>query len=179
MKTLLIGSAMVATLTLAGLSAHAACVDPRGASQPTAHFDFDFGDMPSHGGQNAAEKIVGTWHVVYTTEGATSGEAFIQWHSDGTEWENINYPVLGGNICMGSWKATDRSHVYRNHYGWLYSNGLLAGYFNETETDEVSWDGNSYSGVNTTTLNFYPVPPATKPTVMVLTGTATATRIAP
>jgi hypothetical protein len=104
---------------------------------------------------------VGTWHVVYTTEGSTSGEAFIQWHSDGTEWENINYPVLGGNICMGSWKTVDRSHVFRNHFGWLYNNGLLAGYFNETETDEVAWDGNSYTGLNTTTLNFYPVPPAT------------------
>jgi hypothetical protein len=179
MKSILFGSAVVAALALAGLSAHAGCVDPRSASRPTADFDFNLGGMPSHGGQNAGEKIVGTWHVVYTTEGSTSGEAFIQWHSDGTEWENINYPVLGGNICMGSWKTTDRSHVYRNHYGWLYNNGTLAGYFNETETDEVSWDGNSYTGVNTTTLNFYPVSPATAPTVMVLTGTAKATRIAP
>jgi hypothetical protein len=80
---------------------------------------------------------------------------------------------------MGSWKMIDRSHVFRNHYGWLYSNGALAGYFNETETDEVAWDGNSYSGSNTTTLNYYPVPPATTPTVIVLTGTATGTRIAP
>ncbi|MGD0493196.1 MAG: hypothetical protein ABSC32_16790 [Steroidobacteraceae bacterium] len=179
MKKLLIGSAVIATLTFAGLSAHAGCVDPRSAAQPASQFDFNPGEMPSRAGQNVGDKIVGTWHVVYTTEGSTSGEAFIQWHSDGTEWENINYPVLGGNICMGSWKTTDRSHIYRNHYGWLYNNGVLAGYFNETETDEVSWDGNSYSGVNTTTLNFYPVPPATAPTVMVLTGTATATRIAP
>jgi hypothetical protein len=80
---------------------------------------------------------------------------------------------------MGSWKAVDESHVSRNHVGWLYANGLLAGFFNETETDEVAWDGNSYSGVNTTTLNFYAVPPATTPTVIVLTGTATAKRIAP
>ncbi len=63
--------------------------------------------------------------------------------------------------------------------GWLFNNGVIAGYFNETETDEVAWDGNSYSGANTTTLNFYPVPPATTPTVIVLTGTATAKRIAP
>jgi hypothetical protein len=80
---------------------------------------------------------------------------------------------------MGSWKTLDRSHVFRNHFGWLFSNGTIAGYFNETETDEVAWDGNSYSGTNTTTLNFYPVLPATTPTVVVLTGTATAKRIAP
>jgi hypothetical protein len=179
MNKLLIGTAAVATLALSGLSAHAGCVDPRSAGQQTAHADFNLGQMPPHSGENAGEKIVGTWHVVYTTEGSTSGEAFIQWHSDGTEWENINYPVLGGNICMGSWKTIDRSHVFRNHFGWLYNNGVLAGYFNETETDEVAWDGNSYTGLNTTTLNFYPVPPATTPTVMVLTGTATARRLAP
>jgi hypothetical protein len=178
MKRTYIAAAAVAALALTGLSAHASCVDPRNAGSQAAPLNFSRPSQPQFG-QNAGENIVGTWHVVYTTEGAISGEAFIQWHSDGTEWENINYPVLGGNICLGSWKTLDRWHVYRNHFGWLYNNGLLAGYFNETETDLVAFDGNSYSGSNTTTLNFYPVPPATTPTVIVLTGTATATRIAP
>ena len=83
------------------------------------------------------------------------------------------YPILGGNICVGSWKTLDQSHVYRNHYGWLYNNGLLAGWFNETETDKMSWDGNSYTGTNETTLYFFGMPP------QVSTGTATATRLAP
>jgi hypothetical protein len=177
MKKLLIGTA-VAALMLSGLSARASCVDPRIASQQPSS-DIEVPRMQSRAGHDAAENIVGTWLVAYTTEGAPPGAAFIQWHDDGTEWENINHPVLGGNICMGSWKTVDRSHVFRNHYGWLYSNGSIAGYFNETETDEVAEDGNSYSGVNTTTLNFYPVSPATTPTVIVLTGTATAKRIAP
>jgi hypothetical protein len=179
MKRTPIAAAFVAALALTGLSAHASCVDPRSASQQAPPSNFKARPLQPQFGQSAGENIVGTWHVVYTTEGSTSGEAFIQWHNDGTEWENINYPVLGGNICMGSWKALDRSHVYRNHYGWLYNNGVLAGYFNETETDEVAWDGNSYTGFNTTTLNFYAVPPATIPTVIVLTGTSAATRIAP
>ena len=179
MKKLLIGTAVVASLSLSGLAARASCVDPRSPTQPTSSLNFEAGPMPSRGGQDAAEKIVGTWHVSYTTDGFPPGEAFMQWHNDGTEWENINHPVLGGNICMGSWKMIDRWHVFRNHYGWLYNNGLIAGYFNETETDELSWDGNSYTGNNTTTLNFYPVAPATTPTVIVLTGTAAAKRIAP
>jgi hypothetical protein len=179
MKKLLIGTAVVATLTLSGLSVHASCVDPRDAGQQTTPSNLELASMPSRGGHDADENIVGTWLVLYTTEGAPPGEAFIQWHSDRTEWENINHPVLGGNICMGSWKAVDRSHVFRNHFGWLYTNGVIAGYFNETETDEVAWDGNSYSGLNTTTLNYYPVAPATTPKVIVLTGTATAKRIAP
>ena len=45
----------------------------------------------------------GTWLVTYT--GGLAGQAFIQWHSDGTEWENIDFPILGGTICMGDWKA--------------------------------------------------------------------------
>ena len=161
MKNILTGTAVAAALTLPGLTAHASCADPRAAAQQgtfqqMAPLNLHQGPMPSLSEQGAGENIVGTWHVVYTPEGSAtpSGEAFIQWHSDGTEWENINYPVLGGNICMGSWKTIDRSHVYRNHVGWLCNNGLLAGYFNETETDLVAWDGNSYTGTNETTLHF-------------------------
>jgi len=179
MKKLLIGTAVVATLALCGLSARAGCVDPRSAIQPTTMSTLDPGPMPDRSGHDAAENIVGTWLVDYTTVGFPPGQAFIQWHGDRTEWENINHPVLGGNICMGSWHTVDRSHVFRNHYGWLYNDGTIAGYFNETETDEVAWNGNSYSGVNTTTLTFYPVPPSTTPTVIVLTGTSSAKRIAP
>jgi hypothetical protein len=179
MKRLLVETVVAATLTLSGLSAHASCTDPRSASQPASSLSLELEEVPSRAGHDAGENIVGTWYVVYTAEGSPSGDAFIQWHRDGTEWENINHPVLGGNICMGSWKTVDRSHVFRNHYGWLYSNGVIAGHFNETETDEVAWDGRSYSGVNTTTLYFDPVPPAKTPTVIVLTGTATAKRIAP
>src|SRR5580692_7499133 len=179
MKRTIVGAAVGAALLLTGLSSHASCVDPRSSNQQTAPFNFNQRPLAGHFGQDAAENIVGTWYVAYTTEGAPPGAAFIQWHRDGTEWENINHPVLGGNICMGSWKTVDRSHVFRNHYGWLFTDGTIAGYFNETETDEVAWDGNSYSGMNTTTLTFYPVAPATTPTVIVLIGTATAKRIAP
>jgi hypothetical protein len=180
MKKILIGAATLAALSF-GLNAHASCADPRATGQGGAAEGFPALELHQGAasgnfeGRDVGDRIVGTWHVIYTPSGATteSGEAFIQWHSDGTEWENINYPVLGGNICMGSWKTVDRSHVSRNHYGWLYNNGTLAGYFNETETDVVAWDGNSYSGTNETTLYFFSGPP------MVLKGTAKATRIAP
>jgi hypothetical protein len=74
---------------------------------------------------------------------------------------------------MGSWKTVDPWHVTRNHVGWLYNSGTLAGWFNETETDVVAPDGNSYSGTNETTLYFTGMAPT------VLKGTAAATRIAP
>ena len=175
MKKTLVSTAVVAALAFCGLSAHASCMDPSNASRPMGPMNFNHGPIPERGGHNAGDNIVGTWHVIYTPEGATteSGEAFIQWHSDGTEWENINYPVLNGNICMGSWKTVDQWHVTRNHVGWLYSSGTLAGWFNETETDVVAPDGNSYSGTNETTLYFTGMAPT------ILKGTAAATRIAP
>jgi len=124
--------------------------------------------------ENAAENIVGTWHVIYTAGGSAFGEAFIQWHNDGTEWENINFPILGGNICMGSWKAVDKDHVSRNHIGWFYTNGILAGYFTETETDVVARDGNSYHGTND-----QKVFDLEGNMIVEVPGTSTATRIAP
>ena len=180
MKSNLIASAVIAALTLPGLAARAACMDPKSASQQAvgeqiAPLNLNQESQPAHSGGGAGEQIVGTWHVAYITEGSPSGQAFIQWHSDGTEWENINHPILGGTICMGSWKAVDRSHVFRNHWGWLFTDGVVTGYFNETETDTLSWDGNSYTGTNDT--KFYDLTTGAK--TMELTGTASARRIAP
>jgi hypothetical protein len=139
MKTTFIGIAFVAISPLFGLSAHASCSDPRVGSQQPIPMILNHGHFGPH------EGIVGTWLVTYP-----NGQAYIQWHSDGTEWENINYPILGGNICMGSWEALDRWYFFRNHYGWIYTDGNVSGYFNETETDTLSSDGNSYTGNNVT-----------------------------
>jgi hypothetical protein len=150
------GAATIAAFALVGTSVHAACVDPKvsgqqGGFHQMAPLYLQAPVTASHGERpNAALRIVGTWHVTYTAGGNPFGEAFIQWHDDGTEWENINFPILGGNICMGSWKAVDGNHVSRYHVGWLYTNGNLSGYFTETETDEVARDGNSYHGNNDT-----------------------------
>jgi hypothetical protein len=178
MKKILIETAVIAALSLTGLAAHAGCADPRagspGAAQITAPLNLRQGAVTSHFGLSAIEAIVGTWHVAYTQGGAPFADAFIQWHSDGTEWENINLPVLGGGLCMGSWKALDRWHVYRNHYGWLFTDGTLTGYFNETETDLLAPDGNSYTGTNTTEV--YDLTGKLQASVP---GTSAATKIEP
>ncbi len=101
-------------------------------------------DNGRHGG--LINRIVGTWHVTYG--GPLTGQAFIQWHDDGTEWENIDFPILGGTICLGDWRAVDENHVRRSHVGWLFTNGNPSGYFTQTETDEVARDGSWYRGTN-------------------------------
>ncbi len=180
MKRTLTSAAVAAALTLTGLSAHAGCVEPRGPAQQGAFHPLNpllFPRPPAGayiGRTSVAQRIVGTWHVTYTSEGTPFGEAFIQWHSDGTEWENIDFPVLGGNLCLGSWKTVDQTHVFRHHVAWVFTNGLPSGYFSEIETDEVALDGNSYRGANETKI--YDVDGNL---VADVTGTAAATRIAP
>jgi hypothetical protein len=179
MQALLALSAVSLTAAMYAAPASAGCTDPRNSHANSAlpHAFAQVSAATASAAENGHGKrsIVGTWHVTYTTEGAPGGEAFIQWHSDGTEWENINFPILGGNICMGSWKETDDNHVFRNHWGWLYDgSGNLAGYYNETETDELSKDGNSYHGNNETKI--YDLSGAMQADV---TGTASAKRISP
>ncbi len=153
--------ATATALALSGLSAHAGCVDPRVMVQNAAGRmppvlvmpKAEAGASATAGNRNDGHGgIVGTWQVSYTTGGAPGGEAFIQWHDDGTEWENIDFPILSGNICMGSWRQLDHGRVHRSHIGWLYTDGNLSGYFTETETNTVSHNGNSYSGVNDTKI---------------------------
>jgi hypothetical protein len=173
MKTTFIGIAAIAVLSLLALPAHANCA----YSGAGTHLQMQ---LPSHHFGNH-EGIVGTWQVTYP-----NGSAFIQWHSDGTEWENINFPVLGGNICMGSWVATGPWTYSRNHYGWIFTGGLVTGYFNETETDTLSRDGNSYSGTNVSIFfdlggHMVPAPgdPSPTPPPGGYPGTSYAVRIAP
>jgi hypothetical protein len=160
--------------------ASASCMDPNAASgqgslhQPPKLALNAPAVQSSWVNQDAAHKIVGTWQVAYATGGTVYAEAFIQWHSDGTEWENIDFPILGGNICLGSWKAVGEDRVSRYHVGWLYTDGVLSGHFVETETDVLSRDGNSYTGNNDT--KFYQLDGTMFREVV---GTSAATRISP
>jgi len=171
--------ATAAALALSGLSAHAGCVDPRVMVQNGAQRTPPVLMLPNSAAGTSAtdhhdDGIVGTWQVSYTTGGSPSGEAFIQWHDDGTEWENIDFPILGGNICMGSWRQLDHRRVQRSHIGWLYTDGNLSGYFTETETNTLAHNGNSYTGNNDTKI--YDLDGNLQ---VELTGTSDAVRMSP
>ena len=175
MKRNLAFLATAAALALSGISAHAGCVDPRVAMQKAANrppLVLPAAAKAAAGADHHdRNSIVGTWVVDYTTEGNPGGEAFIQWHDDGTEWENINFPVEGGNICMGEWQRAGNRQVQRSHIGWLYTDGVVSGYFTETETDTLSHDGDSYTGDND--MKIYDLDGNLQ---VELTGTSSATR---
>jgi hypothetical protein len=177
MKTMFSAIAATAVLSLCGVTAHANCSDPGTGNDKQAAFSAQHRSFTDH------YDIVGTWLVNY----GPVGQAFIQWHSDGTEWENITHPGIGGNICMGSWIQTGPRTFFRNHFGWVFDSttGVIAGYFNETETDTLSKDGNSYSGTNVSIFydmdgNVVPLPGQPSPApVGGYPGTSSAVRISP
>ena len=156
--TLAVAAAAAAIVATGAGSAQAGCVNPATVKAGSVHTIPSFLvphlnqniSLPPPSPGNAAANIVGMWLVTYTSGGAAFGQALIQWHNDGTEWENVNFPILNGNICLGVWKAVDSLHVSRSHIGWLYTDGNLTGYFTETETDKVG--NNVYSGINDTKI---------------------------
>jgi hypothetical protein len=146
--SILTATAIVA-LAASSLSAQAGCADLRGTQGTQKGIHIQLPALTGHRASNDASKdIVGTWHATYTVEGNYFADAFIQWHDDGTEWENIDLPISGGNICMGEWVAGAKKTFTRTHIGWLYTDGTVSGYFTETETDKIAKDGNSYAGTN-------------------------------
>jgi hypothetical protein len=174
MKTSHIGAAVAVALSLTGFSARAACVDPRVAAGTAPAHAASAVALPRAFSQEAERSwpgtIVGTWLVNYSL----GGEAIIQWHADGTEWENINHPVLGGNICLGKWEQTGWRSYARHHMGWIYevANAPASNYFIEDETVELAADGKTYSGNDTFTIYNLDGSVQLGP----LSGTASATR---
>lgn len=150
MKHLFLMAAATLALAASAVSAQAGCADPRAlqglhVNAPVMHLPVA---KQAHVSPDASKAIVGTWYVVYTVEGNPFADAYIQWHDDGTEWENINLPVSGGNLCMGEWTYSGKKIFSRDHVGWLYTDGNVSGYFIETETNKLAKDGNSYTGTN-------------------------------
>jgi hypothetical protein len=90
--------------------------------------------------------IVGLWHTVYSSGGATAFESFDQWHADGTEFEAADTQL--GAMCQGTWVKTGPGSVRLFHVGWNFDpTGItLVGYFTEIQTDTVSADGKNYDG---------------------------------
>jgi hypothetical protein len=98
-------------------------------------------------GRDEKDSIVGLWHVVYTAGGSLFGVSLKQWHSDGTEFENIAHSPTVGNICFGVWKQVGFRTVRLHHTGWLFNDqGVLTGSFTNDETDTLEDDCASYKG---------------------------------
>lgn len=154
--------ALAATLAMTfGASAYANC-GPEGGLKPVAIQLPTLGGagpevigqnnakpdaIPSLGAQNS---IVGLWQVIYTANNSLFAETLKQWHSDGTEFENVDHNPAIGSVCLGVWKQVSVRTVRLHHVGWLFNaDGSPAGSFTQDETDTVAPNGLSYTGTFT------------------------------
>lgn len=69
------------------------------------------------------DRIVGFWKVKFVShgnpgipDGAVIDNAFVQWHSDGTEIMNSSRPPATSNFCLGVWQKSGPSSYELNHF---------------------------------------------------------------
>jgi hypothetical protein len=130
-------------VSIAALPAKAAGCNALGSGANSVKYP-----MLQHDGAVGPDSIVGLWHVVYTTtSGAPFGVSLKEWHSDGTEFENIDHSAVVGNVCFGVWKQIGFRTVRLHHTGWTFDgSGNPTGSFTIDETDTIAPNGMSYTG---------------------------------
>jgi hypothetical protein len=70
-----------------------------------------------------------------------------EWHSDGTEFENVNHNPAIGSVCVGVWKQVSARTVRLHHLGFLFAeDGSPSGKFTVNETDTLDAGGMVYRG---------------------------------
>ena len=107
---------------------------------------------------DSVDGIVGFWRVTYVSkgnaglpDGTVLDDAFQQWHSDGTEIHNSQKPAASGNICLGIWKKTGRSHYALNHFfqNWDPTNNSLQARGQIREEIDLDRSGDEHFGTVT------------------------------
>ena len=107
-------------------------------------------------GDDSVDRIVGFWNVKYVLPDDTVlGGGFQQWHSDGTEIHNADGPAAQGNVCLGVWKKTARSHYKLNHF-YLSSNPATDTLQNRVQIrEEIDLDRSGNEHFGTVTIDDY------------------------
>jgi len=120
------------------------------------------------------QSIIGMWSVHYVSNaGFPDASAYIQWHSDGLEFEGAN--VAPGAFCQGTYRQARDGSYHDYHIAWTFdSTGVVNGHWDETMVTTLGADGNSYSG--TYVRDFYDV---NGNFLFEDNGTMTATRLNP
>ena len=134
------------------------------------------------GQEGADDRIVGFWQVKFVSEGNTGigipdgaviDNAFVQWHSDGTEIMNSSRPPATGNFCLGVWQKSGPLSYALNHFALSSDpSGNLVGPARIREDVTLNQWADQYHG--TFTIDQYDV----SGTLLVhIAGRITATRI--
>ena len=106
--------------------------------------------------QGDGASIVGFWQVAFIAKGNPGGppdetpidDAYVQWHSDGTEIMNSSRPPIISSFCLGVWTKTGRRTYKLTHLAksWAPNGTTFIGPAVIIETVTLGHDGNSYTG---------------------------------
>jgi len=171
-----LGTITVVSLVFASASAFATCGMVAGAKSAGIKLPALTNAAPQLGdlGDSGNASIVGLWQTRYTTGGAVFAVSFKQWHSDGTELDNIDQNPALGSVCMGVWKQTSLRSVDLHHVGWVFNpDGSPGGSFTIDESDTLAENGKTYTG----TFTFRTFDVNGNPTGVEVSGNVAATRI--
>jgi hypothetical protein len=161
LKQIALAAAAILAVTFTATSAYANCGPMAGVNSASIRLPVTAYASPQVEGQNAEQQdaipslganhsIVGLWHVIYTADNSVFAETLKQWHSDGTEFENVDHNPAIGSVCLGVWKQVSVRTVRLHHVGWLFNvDGSPAGTFTQDETDTIARNGMSYTGTFT------------------------------
>ena len=143
---------------------------------------ISFTGISSDGESEHSTGIVGLWDVKFVSvgtpgipDGTVIDQAYVVWHSDGTEIMNSARPAISSNFCLGVWKQIGRRTFKLNHFAkaWdMVTGTTYVGPANIKEQVVLDRDENSYHG--TFTLDQFD----TNGNVLAhITGTLTGARI--
>ena len=145
-RSILLSAAAIAWLA-GSISAQAGCGAPLGAKagviSKMPHMKLSVSETAPEG----YGSIVGMWKNSVVVNSQIVATSIATWHSDGTEFDNVDIPPIVGNICEGVWDSKGVGKVAEHHFGWTFdSNSNPSGYFTLEQTVRLSRNGLSYSG---------------------------------
>lgn len=154
MKAVILPTIVALVVLLTAASSYADCGPTAGMKFPIVKLPIvataglaAVGGMPN---SETPDSIVGLWHTTYTAGDSPFAETFKEWHSDGTEFENVNHNPAIGAVCVGVWKQVGARTVRLHHLGFLFNaDGTSAGTFVVEERDTLAAHGLSYIGTFT------------------------------
>jgi hypothetical protein len=145
-RSILLSAAAIA-LMAGNSSAQASCGAPLGAKAGVISKMPHLKLSPSQAAPEGYGSIVGMWMNNFIVGGNVVVTSISTWHSDGTEFDNVDLPPIVGNICQGVWESTGVGKVQEHHFGWTFDqSGNPSGYFTLEQTLKLSRDGLRYSG---------------------------------
>ena len=140
-------SAASAALMAGSVSAQAACGYPLGSKAGVVNKPPHLNISRSEAAPQGYGSIVGMWTNSVIINGNVVATSIATWHSDGTEFDNIDAPPINGNICQGVWESKGVGKVQEHHFGWTFDqNSNPTGYFTWVQTVKLTHKGLSYSG---------------------------------